>query len=72
MYTFTIRKGKQIVGTFVQGDGQEALVYFEQMQRHGVLHDVFTFLSILKACGSIRSLDKGKKIHGKINVVTYS
>ena len=28
-------------------------------------------LSILKACGSSRSLDKGKKLHGKINAVTY-
>ena len=25
-----------------------------------------TFLSILKACGSIQSLDKGKKVHGEM------
>ena len=37
------------------------------MQRDGVL----PVLSILKACGSSRSLDKGKKLHGKINAVTY-
>ena len=41
------------------------------MQREGLLPDVVTFLSILKACGSSRPLDKGQKIHGKINVVTY-
>ena len=59
-------------GYAIMGDGQKALVFFEQMQREGVLPDVVTFLSILKACSSSRSLDKGQKIHGKINVVTYS
>ena len=41
------------------GDGQKALDFFEQMQREGVLPDVVTFLSILKACDSIQNLDKG-------------
>ena len=59
-------------GCAIKGDGQKALDFFKQMQRERVLPYVVTFLSILKACGSSRSLDKGKKIHVKINVVTYS
>ena len=61
------------LGYAIKGDGQKALDFFEQMQREGMLLMQSCFsLSIYKACGSSRSLDKGKKVHGNINVVTYS
>ena len=55
-----------ITGYAHWGHGQEALNCFEQMQRDGVSADMVTFLSALKACGSIGELEKGKEMHAKI------
>ena len=42
------------------------LISLNKCKERECLLDVVTFLSILKACGSIRSLDKGQNVHGKI------
>ena len=55
-----------ISGYVHKGQAQEALVCFQQMQREGLSPDNVTFICILKACGSMRSLEKGKQIHEMI------
>jgi pentatricopeptide repeat protein len=49
-----------------QGQGEKALSSFEEMQSEGLSPDGIIFSSILKACGSIRAVEKGKKIHREI------
>jgi pentatricopeptide repeat protein len=55
-----------ITGYTQNGYGQEALACFMQAQQEGMLPDVVTFMSILKACCSMRSLNTGKEIHARI------
>eukprot|EP00250_Pteridium_aquilinum_P024641 c29380_g1_i1 orf=3-248(+) len=52
-----------IAGYAEQGLGEEALICYEQMQLAGYPPDVVTFACALKACGSIKALDKGQEIH---------
>ena len=49
-----------------QGQGHDALHYYEQMQHEGLTPDAVTFSCILKACGTIKAVDKGKQIHDEI------
>ncbi|KAI5084889.1 hypothetical protein GOP47_0001058 [Adiantum capillus-veneris] len=49
-----------------EGQGQNALDSFEQMQSLDIRPDTRTYLSILKACTSIGAFDKGKQIHNEI------
>ena len=46
--------------------GHEALNCFEQMQGEGLSPNGITFLCIVKACGSIGALDKGKQIQEEV------
>ncbi|KAJ7566960.1 hypothetical protein O6H91_02G125700 [Diphasiastrum complanatum] len=55
-----------LAGYAQHGHGQEALQLFEDMQRSGFKPNDGTYVSILKACGSIRALDDGKLIHAEI------
>jgi pentatricopeptide repeat protein len=55
-----------IAGYACQGDGQEALKCFEQMQNEGLSPNPVTFISILKACGSLGAIDRGKQIHDDV------
>ncbi|KAH7299591.1 hypothetical protein KP509_24G019600 [Ceratopteris richardii] len=55
-----------IGGYAQQGQGEKALECYEQMKEDGVLPDAVTFLSVLKACGSIGATHKGKEIHDVI------
>ena len=55
-----------ISGYAKQGQGNEALHCFDMMVRDGILPNSVTFLSILKACGSIGSLEKGEEMHGHV------
>jgi pentatricopeptide repeat protein len=55
-----------IAGCSQQEQGHEALTSFTHMQREGLSPDEVTFTCILKACGSIRSVEKGKQIHLEI------
>ena len=48
------------------GHGEEALSCFYRMKREGLSPTIITFTCILKACGSIGLLEKGKEIHDEI------
>ncbi|KAI5065495.1 hypothetical protein GOP47_0020190 [Adiantum capillus-veneris] len=57
-----------LIGSYArQGEGQNALDCFEQMQYEGVCPDVVTYMGILKACSVIGAIDKGKHIHDEIS-----
>lgn len=45
------------------GDFQRALSLYKNMQELGVLPSLYTFLSLLKACGRLKSIEKGREIH---------
>ena len=55
-----------IAGYTDKGEGHKALDCFEQMQREGLSPNDVTFICVLKACGSLRHIDKGKQIHDHI------
>ncbi|KAI5070869.1 hypothetical protein GOP47_0015212 [Adiantum capillus-veneris] len=55
-----------ITGYVQEGQGQEALKCFEQMQSEGIALDATTYLCILKACAVIGAVNKGKQIHEEI------
>lgn len=55
-----------ITGYAEHGQGREALKRFEQMQLHGFLPDVVTYVCCLKACGTIGALEMGLKLHCEI------
>lgn len=51
--------------------GEEALKFFSKMRQEGVTVDFFTFTSVLKAIGTISSLNEGKKSHGLVVKTGY-
>ena len=56
-----------ITGYAQHGQGHKAISCFDQMQSDdGISPNEVTFICILKACGSTRSIDIGKQIHDKI------
>lgn len=55
-----------IAGYAREGQGQEALSLYKQMQLHGLLANRVTFLCILKACAAISALGQGKQIHSQL------
>ncbi|KAH7287740.1 hypothetical protein KP509_32G071400 [Ceratopteris richardii] len=55
-----------IAGYADQGLDNEVLKCFECMQTSGVCPDEVTFVYILKACGSIKALEKGEELHDLI------
>ncbi|KAH7421346.1 hypothetical protein KP509_13G052000 [Ceratopteris richardii] len=55
-----------IAGYAQVGQGAQALMCFEQMQEEGLSPDAMTFACILKACGSMKVVDEGEKIHEEI------
>ena len=56
-----------LISGYVQmGKAHEALNCFERMQREGISPNAVTYTSILKACGSIGDIDKGKEIHREV------
>ena len=55
-----------ILGYVQQGQDEEAMNCFEHMIGEGISPNVVSFIGILKACGSIGALDKGKQIHDEI------
>ena len=48
------------------GLGEKALICLDKMQLDGIIPDEITFVSILKACGSIQAIDSGLQIHAEI------
>ena len=55
-----------IAGYVQYGQVDKALYYYDCMKSEGFIPDVVTFICILKACGSLQDIDKGKKIHEEI------
>jgi pentatricopeptide repeat protein len=56
-----------ITGYAQKGHGHETLVLFDKMQSDGVRPNEVTLSCVLKACGSIGALEKGKEIHAEIS-----
>lgn len=57
-----------ILGCSEHGLETDALTLFEQMQQQGLDPNKYTFVSILKACASLKALEQGKEIHGHTTV----
>ena len=55
-----------IFGYSHQKQCQQAFNCFEQMQSEGLVPDVVTFISLLKACGITGAMGEGKKLHEEI------
>lgn len=57
-----------MIGAYVHnGNGASALELFKKMQSEGIDPDRVTFLSTLRACAIMGSLDQGKAIHEQIS-----
>ncbi|KAI5074072.1 hypothetical protein GOP47_0012085 [Adiantum capillus-veneris] len=55
-----------IAGYARQGQGEEALGCFRQMQREGLSPNAVTYAGILRACGIILESEMGEQIHDEI------
>eukprot|EP01018_Ginkgo_biloba_P011979 Gb_15588 [translate_table: standard] len=55
-----------MVGYAQNGNGEESLKLFCQMQRAGIKPDHFVFSSVLRACGSLVNLELGKQLHVQV------
>lgn len=55
-----------IAGYAQEGQGEQALSCFKQMQREGLSPNAITFASILKACGSIGDIERGEQIYDEV------
>lgn len=55
-----------IAGYAEYGEVQEVFACVEQMQHEGIYPDAFTFVCMLKACGILAAIDKGREIHVEI------
>ena len=62
----TISCSALIAGYTQHGRCHEALNGFEWMQSEGIYPNSVTFILVLRACGKIQALDKGKQIHDEI------
>ncbi|MCO5593128.1 hypothetical protein L7F22_047134 [Adiantum nelumboides] len=56
-----------ITGYAREGQGQNALDCFKQMQGKGIPADEFTYSCILKAYAMMGAVDKGEEIHNEIS-----
>ena len=55
-----------IAGYAQHGHNRESLSCFQRMQNEGISPNAITFICILKACGGIGCVAKGKQIHDEI------
>lgn len=55
-----------IAGYAVHGPATKAIELYQNMQREGIHPDKVTFLSVLKACISLPSLEQGIQVHSHI------
>ncbi|GLJ29003.1 hypothetical protein SUGI_0572420 [Cryptomeria japonica] len=60
-----------VAGYSQNGCGDKALNLFYQMQQENLEPDHFTFGSVLRACGSVFDVEKGKQIHNYIIKTGY-
>lgn len=54
-----------ISGLTLAGKGQDALMWYRYMQQEGVQPNTYTFVGLLKACGSMANLEQGRFIHAE-------
>ena len=56
-----------MIGAYVhQGHSEQALFLFNKMKKDGCSPDAITYICILKSCGNLKDVEKGKKIHDEI------
>lgn len=55
-----------LISGYARFHGEEALHCLSQMERKGFSPNAITFISILKACGSIGAAGKGQTLHAEI------
>ncbi|KAH7307811.1 hypothetical protein KP509_22G078800 [Ceratopteris richardii] len=56
-----------LIGAYTQhGSAYDALSYFERMQEQGFTPNAVTYISVLKACGMVKDIQKGEEIHVEI------
>ncbi|KAI5081296.1 hypothetical protein GOP47_0004479 [Adiantum capillus-veneris] len=55
-----------ISGYCQHGQHEKALACYQKMQSEGLPSDALTLAWVLKACGSMRALEKGKEVHADI------
>ncbi|KAI5058786.1 hypothetical protein GOP47_0026956 [Adiantum capillus-veneris] len=55
-----------LVGYYEAGNVEYALKCFERMKKEGLFPDAVTLSCILKACGSIGAIAKGRQVHAEI------
>ncbi|KAH9313683.1 hypothetical protein KI387_022310, partial [Taxus chinensis] len=53
------------------GDGEEALKLFREMQQTGLKPNQFTFTSVFSAISTLTSLDQGKELHAYITRIGF-
>ncbi|CAK9204543.1 unnamed protein product, partial [Sphagnum troendelagicum] len=61
-FSWNTRLGRHVKA----GEGEKAMELFYQMQQEGMTPDRFTFVSVINACASLRSLEEGRCIHTQI------
>ncbi|KAJ4962857.1 hypothetical protein NE237_022796 [Protea cynaroides] len=62
----TVTWTSMISGYALNGYGKEAISLFRKMKRCHIVANNLTVVSILRACGSIRSLTSGKEVHAQV------
>jgi pentatricopeptide repeat protein len=55
-----------ILGFVKFGQGQRALVLYQDMQQEGVEPNAVTFMGVLNACASLAALEEGGRVHQQI------
>lgn len=55
-----------LTGYVEHGHGEKALNCFQQLKENGIYKDAVTFVCGLKACGSVRAIDKGRELYMEI------
>ena len=57
----------ELIGAYVhQGHSEQALLLFNKMKKDGFSPDAATYICILKSCGNLKDVEKGKKIHDEV------
>ncbi|MCO5565212.1 hypothetical protein L7F22_018885 [Adiantum nelumboides] len=63
----TLVSWNALIGGYVQHEqSKEAIDCYERLQSEGLCPDIITYVCILKACGIIRAIDRGKEVHDEI------
>ena len=75
MHTLLVRDIVSWMGLIAGYDGHRlvegALTCFSQMQSDGICPDAAIFSCVLKACGSLPHLERGRELHSEIIVKAF-